>query len=407
MGETDSFEIRQSRDVRCAFCDTLLDTSNSSREHVIPNALGGHKTVNNFICVTCNSSSGATWDNDLVKQLAPLCTMLNVKRHRGINRPLLVETVEQKKILLYPDGVRTIGDPVYTERTTGNRTEISVRARSLKEAKKMVAGIKRKYPQVDIEGILQNAKAVQEDSHDVWSIPLSFGGLSAGRSVVKTCLALAYETGLDIDDCEHAKRYLLSSGEPCFGYYYDQHDLVKNRPPKTALHCVYLQGDPIRKQLLGYVEYFGCLRLVVCLSSDYVGTAFSRGYALDPITGDDLDVQIDLDMGPEDIRAIYAYQKVDYDVARQAMGALLAMWKEKDEQSAMSRAFDNAWKAACTKCGVAAGEVFSEERAAELAGVLTNELTPFLLHLLRSRVFDPEDLEKIVRKLEEGGADAG
>ena len=99
--------------------------------------------------------------------------------------------------------------------------------------------------------------------------------------------------------------------------------------------------------------------------------------------------------------------KVDYSVARRAMDALIATWKEKDEQSAMLRAVGNALKAACATCGVVEGEVLTEKKAAELARVLSDRLAPFLLHLLRSRVFYPEDLEKIVRKLQEGSDGAG
>ncbi|MDE0534360.1 MAG: hypothetical protein OXI01_23350 [Albidovulum sp.] len=35
----------------CALCGTSLKDENTSKEHVIPNALSGRKTVRNFICV--------------------------------------------------------------------------------------------------------------------------------------------------------------------------------------------------------------------------------------------------------------------------------------------------------------------------------------------------------------------
>ena len=41
----------QERNMACAFCAKHLTESNASKEHVIPNAIGGRKTINNFICV--------------------------------------------------------------------------------------------------------------------------------------------------------------------------------------------------------------------------------------------------------------------------------------------------------------------------------------------------------------------
>ena len=88
----------------CALCGRSLTDKNKSREHVFPNALGGRKTVRNFICVKCNSRTGSDWDDELVRQLRPLCTMLNVNRARGRNRQFVVETLSDRKLVVNPDG---------------------------------------------------------------------------------------------------------------------------------------------------------------------------------------------------------------------------------------------------------------------------------------------------------------
>ena len=87
----------QERNMACAFCAKHLTESNASKEHVIPNAIGGRKTINNFICVDCNNSTGANWDKELVSQLRPLCTMLNINRDRGSNRAFVVETINGRR----------------------------------------------------------------------------------------------------------------------------------------------------------------------------------------------------------------------------------------------------------------------------------------------------------------------
>ena len=53
----------------CAFCAKEFTDSNTSKEHIIPNAVGGRKTVGSFICVDCNNLTGAAWDKELANQL--------------------------------------------------------------------------------------------------------------------------------------------------------------------------------------------------------------------------------------------------------------------------------------------------------------------------------------------------
>lgn len=42
----------------CYLCGVLLDKSNSSVEHIIPNALGGNLKSRQLLCKKCNSDIG-------------------------------------------------------------------------------------------------------------------------------------------------------------------------------------------------------------------------------------------------------------------------------------------------------------------------------------------------------------
>ncbi len=381
----------------CAFCAKKFTASNTSKEHIIPNAVGGRKTVNSFICIDCNSSTGATWDKELVNQLRPLCTMFNINRDRGNNQRFDVETINGRKLTVRPDGSMTIAQPVFDKHDLGDKTEIKIQARSKKEFKKIVSGLQKQHPQIDIDEMLKNATDEREYSSVPYKIPLVFAGHLAGRSIVKSCLALAYEIGLNIDKCEHAKSYLLSDGKACFGFF-NEYDVVRDRPENTFFHGVYVCGDPVRKQILAYVEYFGFLRIVACLSSNYIGDAFSVGYAVDPVTGTELDLKFDLDVAPEEISEIYAYKKVNYDETRRALYTLLAYWSELDEKRAISNAVRDALEYICTEYDVKSGDLLSDERAAVIAHAVITRLEPFLQHLVSGRTFSPEDLHRIVKE---------
>ena len=390
------------RNFVCALCAQPLTDSNASKEHIIPNAIGGRKKVSNFICKNCNSRTGHNWDIELVNQLKPLCTMLNINRDRGSNPPITVETVNGRKLDLNPDGSMTIANPEFSKQDIGDKTEYKLRARSMEELKRNLPGLKRKHPHIDIDELMKNATKFREYPEDSLCINLQFGGPLTGRSVIKSCLALAYESGLNIDDCEQVKSYLLSDGNACFGYF-NEKDVVTNRPQNTFFHCIYVCGDPQNKQVLAYAEYFGYLRIVACLSSNYVGEKFSHGYAIDPVTGKELDIEINLEIDPEEIPDIYAYKKVDWNVTKGALGALFAVWKVKDENQAISEAVEEAEEFAFSKCGIVPGDRLTDEKSAELVRVLSDRLAPSILRIKLGRTFSEEDLQKILGYSQEHG----
>ena len=60
-------------DPMCAFrCGSRVTEDTSTKEHVVPNAIGGRKRVTGFICNSCNNQTGAVWDAELARQLNPL-----------------------------------------------------------------------------------------------------------------------------------------------------------------------------------------------------------------------------------------------------------------------------------------------------------------------------------------------
>ena len=385
----------------CGLCGTALTGKNSSREHVIPNAIGGRKCVSNFLCVACNSTTGAEWDDELVRQLTPLCTMLNVKRARGQNRPFVVETVSDRKLNLNPDGSMTIAKPLFEAQELAGKTAVKMHARTMRELKGMLSGLKKKHPQIDVNELMKQAEPVQEYSGEPYAIPLSVGGALAGRAMVKSCLAMVYDAGLTTDQCEEAKHYLLKGEKPCFGFY-TKRDLVRNRPEKTFFHCVHVRGDPEQRQILAYMEYFGCLRFVAWLSRNYEGCAFSHRYAVNPVTGKELDLDIVLDINPADLTEIDDGEKVDYGVVARELGVLVGAWKEMDVDRARTRAIDDAIAFACAECGIREGDILSDEQAAQFARVVSGRMTPYLMHTILASRLTENDRRAIQQRLKAG-----
>ena len=155
--------------------------------------------------------------------------------------------------------------------------------------------------------------------------------------------------------------------------------------------------------MLAYAEYFGYQRVVVCLSSNYVGEKFSRRYAIDPVTGKELDIEINLEINPEEIPDIYAFKEADVDEAVRSLELLLAYWQKEGAQREIEAAGEDAMELAFSKCGIVPGDRLTDEKAAEVFRVAFENLTTFINNLGLSRTFSEEDLQKIVGKLQERG----
>ncbi|MFZ6765302.1 HNH endonuclease [Pseudoroseomonas sp. WGS1072] len=90
---------------QCALCEEELSTDPTnkhcdSEEHIFPNSVGGQRTVSGFLCRSCNSTTGETWDAELAEQMQALCLIIGVRRDRGTTPPLKVTTTEGENITL-------------------------------------------------------------------------------------------------------------------------------------------------------------------------------------------------------------------------------------------------------------------------------------------------------------------
>lgn len=160
----------------CAICKGPVTGESASSEHMIPAAIGGRLKVKGFICRCCNSDSGSTWDAKLVSQLHPLSLMFGAERQRGSTPGLPIVTTAGEELVINPEGRFTPTRPSFSEETAPEGIKIQILARSMEEAKQMLAGVKRKYPKVDIDGILADAQISTSYPKGLVQHSLEFGG---------------------------------------------------------------------------------------------------------------------------------------------------------------------------------------------------------------------------------------
>jgi hypothetical protein len=382
-------EKEESDMVSCVICDKPITSSNDSREHLIQNAIGGFRTIIGFICKPCNDVTGHDWDAELASQLNGLCHFFAIQRDRGAIPAEVVGTSAGETFKMLPSGGFALMRPTVERRQAGGQTQYQVKARDMSEARDILKDLKRKYPKLDVEAELAKAKEETSYPEGMIRIPIEIGGELAGRAIVKSAVALAHDSKIPVASCDQALAYLRDKdAPPCFGYYQST-DLVVSRPRRVPFHCVAISGNPTTGLLLGYVEYFGFLRAVVCLSEAYWGVEVSRCYAIDPTTATEIDLSVRLSFTRADIADIFDYRHCDHKDTMRAANEVFGPAMERKNKRDLDHVVNEALQYALDNCGAKPGEPLTAEHGAKIAGLMMEKLGPYMANLRRPRPGPP------------------
>lgn len=367
----------------CAFCNEELVGQSRSKEHVIPNSIGGRLKTAEFICARCNNTKGDSWDSELAQQLNWFSLSLGITRERGVPPGQLVDTVDGRQYTLLPDGSFSPKSS-YSEELVDGKKRINIVAASVREAKKRLSGVAKKHPTFNLEQALSELEIQTAYLDSPLTVELSLGGEASGRSLVKTALAFASYCRVPHREFGKALDYLLDAqAEPPYGHAYLS-DLVINRDSKTIFHCVSLKSDSEKNRLWSYIEYFGMFRILVLINDNYVGPVIDETYALNPITGEEIDVEVNSDVTNEEFIKVISGYGFDPAVQRAAADLALPILIKRSDQRTLEGAVKAGFAFAAKTLGIAEGEDIPLERAEEFTSLMMEKITPYLSHLIRS-----------------------
>ncbi|QKJ36721.1 HNH endonuclease [Pseudomonas sp. MPDS] len=367
----------------CALCEKRIEIANDSREHIIPQSIGGRRKIRSFICIDCNSRSGDSWDAEIWQQFSHLAMMHGVDRERGTPPNIKIQTIDGETYLLLPDGSMTIPNATYRAEQSEKGLKIKITARDKSIAHKMVKQAARKNPKVDLDSFLSEMKATETPLESAVTFSAQFGGELAGRSMVKTAVALAAAAGVSPKSCDSAMQYL--KGEtvtPPYAFFYLR-DLVTNRPSTHALNCVSVVGLPARRQLLGYVEYFSMSRIVVILSEHYDGPTLNTTYAFNPANASELALSVDLNLFDNELELIRTNQASTDETYAAALNEGFELIYKRSQSRLLEREASNAFEHACESMGLPRDSIIPPERAQEFSNLMANHLVSKIAHLIR------------------------
>lgn len=376
MDKEDSYSV-------CAFCNVPLVGPARSKEHVIPNSIGGRLKTSDFICLGCNNARGESWDAELARQLNWFSLSLGISRERGEPAGQLVNTVDGRQYVLGPDGA-FYPKSSYSEELVDGGKKIHMVAASVQEATKRLRGVAKKHPSFNLEQALSELEMQTAYLDSPLTVELSLGGMESGRSLVKTALAYASYCGVPSSEFGRALDYLLSTeAEPPYGHAYLS-DLVINRDRTTIFHCIALKSDPYNKRLWSYIEYFGLFRVLVLINDHYTGPMVDKTFAIDPISGTEIDVTVTSSVAQEEFDKIINGYGLDPAVQRAAADLVMPLVIERSEKRTLEGVVAAGFAHATLALGIPEGAEIPRERLGDFTALMMEKIIPYLAHLVRN-----------------------
>jgi len=366
--------------VNCILCDRAITKENDSKEHIIPNSIGGRLKVKGFICKNCNNKKGESWDAKLASQLNFFSLLCGVSREYGSSPSQQVRNIlGEEDLLLRSDGSYTILKPEYKVNYDGDVPQISIKAANKKQLKEIAACVKKEFENLDFDTAISQAKITRDYSNNVIHTRIELiDDIQSGKSIIKSCLGLAGYYGINPNVFLQAINYLkIPDSKPCFGYFYKR-DLIVNRPFDMIIHCVAITGNNKSGKVFGYVEYFGIHRIVAILSDNYQGENFNHIYTIEPISANKLEVEVNLDFSESEIEEIYENKQLSNDALNKVFGMIMPIVQARSNRKKIENAKEDALKYAWDNCGAKEGEILTEEHMRLMVSLCANKLYELL-----------------------------
>lgn len=367
----------------CALCDELFEIRGDSKEHIIPNSLGGRKKVSGFICRSCNSLAGETWDAEIWRQFSHIAMIHGVERDRAGPPSIAIQTIDGAEYSLLADGTMTIPRVVFEVEPTETGKRLHIAARDATEARRLVRQAAKKNPSIDVDSLMDGMCESETYLESPVVFTASLGGELACRSMIKSAVALAVASGVSALACGNALAFLKDTNAvPPHANFYLR-DLVSVRPTDHAFNCVSVSGDPHRRLLLGYIEYFSMWRLVVILSDAYDGPPVKTTYAFNPATGAELELKLDLTLSESEIDAVRSNDAMTDETFAAAMNAGFGVVHKRDQLRNQQRETLRAFQRTAEAMGIPWGGEIPQDRAEEFASLMAEQLMPWLTSIMR------------------------
>ncbi|MCX6640264.1 MAG: hypothetical protein NTW14_07240 [bacterium] len=269
------------------FCVGCKLNKELTKEHVIPQAIGG-KLQKLLLCKNCNSNLGQSADSILAENFRMFCVCLKIKSNHDKSISFKVqETNTNTAYSIFQDGAHRTKPLIEVNKRDHNGLIMpSVIARSDEELSRTLNGLEKKYgpfsPGIQFE---KDQRILGEAEHE-----FSIGSRSFNRSVAKTAytflaLNIRHEL-LFLEYLDPIREFIFADkGDNKVSLNYIHTGFMDNWHDEV-LHIIYIHFDTEKRNIVGYVQYFGIFRFSVLLAERFnnMPSPLDLMYVYNPIT---------------------------------------------------------------------------------------------------------------------------
>jgi len=298
--------------LNCYYCDKELREDNKSKEHIIPDSLGGKGFYSyDLLCKKCNSDLGSTVDHDLIEQIGFYADIINVSRDRRSEKLISGLTAEGERYT-FSKGLKPAYEFTF-EYAKGKfftvycQTEEDV----YKIARKKIKELQKKGEKIDIEEELKRMRREVKPGKKVFFTnkllkeynKLKIGSSKFFKGVAKIAVNYYIYNGGESKDISVPIDYLkgrypqLNLAE----FYYPEHHDIHKVNENEISHLIYLKGDVEEEILYCYIELFNAHNSIVLLEPSYKGKEIEVSYCYDFIAKTKVEKEITFEINRHDL----------------------------------------------------------------------------------------------------------
>lgn len=290
----------------CYCCDSKITQVNKSTEHIILNACGGRLKSDKLLCKNCNSLFGTRFDSHLAKTTNALANLLMINRDKGKSQPIKTKnSITNEPYYLALGGKPIPVKPKINLYEKDGEKMLNIQTHNTKVLKKVLKGLQRTYPNLDINSALKVAESKKYVDDSSYDIDGTIGGTEAFKSIAKSVINF----------------YILKKGDPKFiksliPYLLgdEERDIVWMHYPNLSIyepeinevsHILKVVGCSKERILYGYLELFNTHCFIVRLCSDYIGIDFDADYVYDVLLEKQLNKKSKLILSASELNEIF------------------------------------------------------------------------------------------------------
>lgn len=363
--------------MNCYCCKNELIKANISEEHILLNAIGGKLKSKNLLCKECNSKFGNGYDSALAKQLEFTSGFLNIRRERG-NHPTIkdVKTFDGQDIHLLPGGKPYYSKPIVEQVQEGEILKLSITARNENEFKNIAKDINKKYPNIPIKSMIENAVHHKEYLDKPLRVKQTIGGQDSLNAIIKIALNYYIFKTESYTQVEDTIDILKNKTENDLCKHFHKKSLYKKEKGEVC-HVIHVESNKTNGNLIGYVELFSSFSFIILLSKNHTGKVVKFTYAYDVLRNKEVSKDFSIKIPTEKFKNLPVSPIANTSIITEKLNRLLKIGLEMQSANEMSNIYQRCYNYIFNK-KYAGQNIDKKKLVAEFSEYTVQELVKFI-----------------------------